>query len=137
MLRDGGRRNPATVHSRAIPFASDPSTCAATALLEWREASGGEGRVFLIADLTINRIVKRAVERAEGDATKYGAQSLRAGLATTAAEEGVSLGESMAATRHRSVDVAAGYVRPTSALTNRAHRAVVERLAQRGSRDST
>ena len=42
----------------------------------------------------------------------------------------VSPGEPMAATRHRSADVAATYVRPTIALRNAAHKAATEALAR-------
>lgn len=48
-----------------------------------------------------------AAQLAGHDPADYGAHSLRAGLATTAAEAGVSLGESMQATQHASATVAA------------------------------
>jgi integrase len=107
-----------------------PEGLPSAVLREWREASGGRGRVFSCHAETVSNCVKRCARKAGKDPDLYGAHSLRAGLATTAAEAGVSLAVSMAATRHRSAEVAAGYVRPAEALRNEAFRAAVDALSR-------
>jgi len=58
-----------------------------------------------------NRAVQRAVLRAGYDPKPYSAHSLRAGLATAAAEAGVSERAIMTQTGHRSLVVARRYIR--------------------------
>lgn len=111
----------------AIPRAVGPA-CPVRILLEWRK-SGCEGRIFPISASTVLRVAKRIATLAGLDPSLYGAHSLRAGLCTVAARAGVSLAESMQASRHKSADVAASYVRPVSALENRAHKAAADALA--------
>ena len=55
--------------------------------------------------------MQRAFKRAGLDPSLFGAHSLRAGLATAAALAGADLAAIMRQTRHKSVDVARGYVR--------------------------
>lgn len=111
----------------AIPRAVGPA-CSVRLLLEWRK-SGCEGRIFPISVDTVLRVAKRIAKLAGLDPSHYGAHSLRAGLCTVAARAGVSLAESMQASRHKSADVAASYFRPVSALENRAHKAAADALA--------
>ena len=58
-----------------------------------------------------NRLVQRAVARAGLPAGRYSAHSLRAGLATSAANACVSERAIMNQTGHRSLVVARGYIR--------------------------
>jgi integrase len=60
---------------------------------------------------TVALIVQRAAEAAGLNGAAYGGHSLRAGLATAAALAGADLQSIMRQTRHKSVDVARGYVR--------------------------
>ena len=114
----------------AVPYGTDPATCPARALAALRaEAARDDGdRVFDVCARTVARVVKRAAQIAGHDPAAFGGHSLRAGLATVAAQAGVSLAESMAATRHKSASVAASYVRPTSAMRNAAYTAAVSSL---------
>lgn len=84
-----------------IPWQPSPETCPVRALRAWVEAAGivagplwqavdrwdnlEPGR---LSDQSVARIVKRACRRAGIDPTRYAAHSLRAGLATSAAEAG-------------------------------------------------
>lgn len=113
----------------ALPRSSDLRTCPVQSLLAWKNRSTKE-RVFPLSAQAIADVVKRCVEKIGEISTNYSGHSMRAGLATNAAREGVSLGESMQATRHKSADVAAQYVRVASAFENRAHRAAVDALAR-------
>jgi site-specific recombinase XerD len=112
----------------AVPATGHAETCPATWLRRWRAESGGVGFVFACSERTIARLVQRAAALSGHDPAAYGAHSLRSGLATVAARGGVSLGEIMAATRHRSAQVAAGYLRAREQLANEAHRCAAEAL---------
>ena len=70
------------------------------------------------------RLVKQAAEGAGLDPTLYSGHSLRAGLATAAGDAGAGLAELMRQTRHRSTEVALGYLRPADLWRNN----VTERL---------
>ncbi len=71
-------------------------TCPVRALDAWMQAA---------------RMVKTYAARIGLDADRYGAHSLRAGLATSAAEAGVSERAIMNQTGHRSLPVMRGYIR--------------------------
>lgn len=116
-----------------IPYGSNPATCPVRALRVWLEATGitsgpllrpvnrhgtlGAGR---LTAASANRAVQRAVRQAGLDPTPYSAHSLRAGLATSAAEAGVSERAIMAQTGHRSLAVARGYIRSGSLFRDNA-----------------
>ena len=116
-----------------LPFGSNPGTCPVRALHGWCDTaaisagplfrpvsrSGKFGRGRLTA-ASANRAVQRAVARAGLDPRPYSAHSLRAGLATTAAEAGVSERSIMAQTGHRSLAVARGYIRSGSLFRDNA-----------------
>lgn len=110
-----------------VPYGSNPETCPVRAVEDWCQAARiDEGALFLTFDrrgrLTQNRlhpsavprIVRRAVKATGIDPEPYSAHSLRAGLATAAAEAGVSERAIMAQTGHRSLTVARGYIREGS-----------------------
>ncbi|MEN0077353.1 MAG: tyrosine-type recombinase/integrase [Paracraurococcus sp.] len=72
-----------------------------------------------LSDKAVWRLVKRAA--AEGglpDPGRYSGHSLRAGLATAAAEAGAGLADVMRQTRHKSSEVALGYLRPEDLWRN-------------------
>lgn len=110
----------------AIHKGRDPRLCAYEAHVAWLAASGiSDGPLFRplaglggagvrperMTDRNVALIVKHAAARAGLDPARYAAHSLRAGLATSAALAGADLLSIMRQTRHRSVDVARGYVR--------------------------
>ncbi|WP_199228266.1 tyrosine-type recombinase/integrase, partial [Azospirillum sp. Sp 7] len=64
-----------------------------------------------LSAMAVVRAVKGAAARAGLDPATVSGHSLRAGLATAAAQAGAPLLAIMAQTRHRSVQVARGYVR--------------------------
>lgn len=112
----------------AIPFVPVVSLCAARAVRQWLDTAGiTEGTVFrtfsLRSELSDRRIdgrdvailVQALTERAHvgGD---FGAHSLRAGFVTSAARAKVSLDSIARTTRHKSLTVLMGYVRPAQAF---------------------
>lgn len=118
-----------------IPYGSHPHTCPVRAVAAWREKSGlmdGEGALFRaitrhgkmqpgrLSDRAVALIVKQAAEAAGLDPTRYAGHSLRAGLATSAAQAGVSERSIMAQTGHKSVTVARRYIRDGSLFRDNA-----------------
>ena len=81
-----------------------------------------------LSDKAVARLVKQAALDAGLDAERYSGHSLRAGLATAAGDAGAGLAELMRQTRHRSSDVALGYLRPADLWRNN----VTERVFKAG-----
>jgi integrase len=116
-----------------VPYGSNPPTCPVRALRAWTDTAGittgplfrpvtrhgtiGPGR---LTAASVNRAVQRAVARAGYGPRPYSAHSLRAGLATSAAEVGVSERAIMAQTGHRSLSVARSYIRSGSLFRDNA-----------------
>ena len=63
-------------------------------------------------------LVKGTAGRAGLDPGRYSGHSLRAGLATAAGDTGASLPDLMRQTRHKSTEVALGYLRPADLWRN-------------------
>ena len=110
-----------------LPYGSNPSTCPVRSLQAWIEASAIEaGPVFRsvnrhgrlqpdrLSDKAVALVVKRRAEAAGLDPSRYAGHSLRAGLATAAANAGVSERAIMAQTGHRSVQMVRRYIRDGS-----------------------
>lgn len=114
-------------HSKTDQMGSSPRSCsnkpivgrAADALTAWLKASGiRDGPIFrqvrggkatdAISDHSVCKIVKNRAKLA-GLIGNFGAHSLRSGFVTEAGRRGVPLGEAMALTGHRSVDMFLGY----------------------------
>lgn len=121
----------------AIPFVAVVSLCAARALRQWLDAASiTEGPIFrsfsLRSELSDCRIDGRDVAtlvqalaargHVEGN---FGAHSLRAGFVTSAAKVKVSLDSIARTTRHKSLTVLMGYVRPAQAFDDVALTAIL------------
>lgn len=107
-----------------IPFGSSAETCPVRALETWKTASrqtggpvfpviGRAGKIFddALSDRAVARLVKQAVSSLGLDPAAFSGHSLRAGLATTAAANGVGERKIMDQTRHRSVSTVRSYIR--------------------------
>ena len=71
-----------------------------------------------LSDKAVARLVKGAATRAGLDPERYSGHSLRAGLATAAADAGAGLADLMRQTRHKSTQVALAYLRPADLWRN-------------------
>lgn len=71
-----------------------------------------------LSDKAVARLVKQAAADAGLEAERFSGHSLRAGLATAAGDAGAGLADLMRQTRHRSTDVALGYLRPADLWRN-------------------
>ncbi len=109
---------------KGIPYGRKPMTCPVRALRAWLDAADiVTGPVFRPIDRhgnikpqaltaqSVALIVKQAAGKAGYDPTVFAGHSLRAGLATAAAQAGVSERIIMAQTGHKSVTVARRYIR--------------------------
>jgi site-specific recombinase XerD len=77
-----------------------------------------------LSDKAVARLVKQAARDAGLDPERYSGHSLRAGLATAAGDAGAGLAELMRQTRHKSTEVALGYLRPADLWRNNVTEAV-------------
>jgi integrase len=77
-----------------------------------------------LSDKAVARLVKQAALDAGLDPERYSGHSLRAGLATAAGDAGAGLAELMRQTRHKSTEVALGYLRPADLWRNNVTEAV-------------
>ena len=71
-----------------------------------------------LSNKAVARLVKTAAAAAGLDPEKYSGHSLRAGLATAAGDQGAGLADLMRQTRHKSTEVALGYLRPADLWRN-------------------
>lgn len=112
----------------AVPSVANKSLCAVRATRRWLEASGiSEGAVFRTFSLQrqisdspldgqdVANLVQKLARNARLDGD-FGAHSLRAGFVTVAAQAKVSLDSIARTTRHKSLSVLMGYVRPAQAF---------------------
>jgi site-specific recombinase XerD len=110
-----------------IPYASNPETCPVRTVQAWLETAGiiegplfrsinrhGRMRASGLSAIDVARVVKKLVERAGLDPSKYAGHSLRAGHATSAAASGASERSIMNQTGHRSVQMVRRYIREGS-----------------------
>lgn len=110
-----------------IPYGSRPHTCPVRALLAWLEAAEIEaGPLFrgihrngtilprALSDKSVALIVKKTAEAAGLESALYAGHSLRSGLATSAAQAGVSERAIMKQTGHASVNMVRRYIRDGS-----------------------
>ena len=105
-----------------IPYARG-HCCPVKALRDWLEVAGiSEGAIFRtvtkygtvggqLSDYGVNRVIKERAKAIGFDPDKFSGHSLRSGLATSAAQAGVSSFKIMAQTGHRSERMLNRYVR--------------------------
>jgi len=110
-----------------IPYGSNPDTCPVRALAAWVEVAAiKDGPIFRpvnrygqvlagrLSGYAVALVVKRYAAQVGLDASRYAGHSLRAGLATSAADAGASERSIMAQTGHRSVAMVRRYIRDGS-----------------------
>ncbi len=109
---------------KGVPYGGNPDTCPVRAVQDWLAAAGiAAGPIFRpvdrhgnvstrrLSDRAVAEVVKRCAAAAGLDPAAYSGHSLRAGLATAAAQAGVSERAIMAQTGHTSVTMVRRYIR--------------------------
>lgn len=112
---------------KGIPYGSTPHTCPVRAVRAWKELAGitagplfrpitrhGQVRPRRLTGHAVATIVKRAATLAGLAPAHFSGHSLRAGLATAAAQAGVSERVIMQQTGHKSLPVLRRYIREGS-----------------------
>lgn len=107
-----------------IPYGSNPETCPVRNVQAWLEAASiAGGSVFRrvnrwgqvadvrLSDRAVALVVKHRAELTGLDPARFSGHSLRAGLATSAAEAGVGERSIMNQTRHKSLPMVRRYIR--------------------------
>ena len=115
-----------------VPFVEREDLCPVRALRRWLEIAeikegaiflrigkGGKGAMFAktynrLSEKMISLIIKRMANRSGYDSSKFSGHSLRAGLATAAAQAGISERAIMHITGHTSERTMRGYIRDGS-----------------------
>ncbi len=116
-----------------IPHGLHPDTCPVRAYTRWLDVSGitsghvfrrvnkgGHMRTEAITPQAVYFVVKRRCTQAGLDPAKFGADSLRSGLATQAALNGASIHSIMAQTGHKSVATCRRIIRDSQLLCDNA-----------------
>jgi len=115
-----------------IPYGSHPASCPVRATRAWLAAAGiAEGALFRgvdrhgnllgrLSDKGVARVVQRAAAAAGLDPKNYAGHSLRAGLATAAAQGGAPERVIMAQTGHKSTAMVRRYIRDGELFTDNA-----------------
>jgi len=105
------------------------------ALLEFRITHGPIFRRILndrivepLKDAAVREIVRRRAKMAHEPLGKLSAHSLRSGFVTEAGKQGISLGETMAMTGHRSIQTVMGYYQSGELSTSRAARLLDQKV---------
>jgi site-specific recombinase XerD len=117
---------------KGIPYGHEYKTCPVRAWKAWKEAAGiTDGYAFRsitrhskigvsLSDRAVAEIIKRRAKVAGLAYTEFSGHSLRAGLATAAAQAGVSERVIAKQTGHKSLPVLRGYIREGSLFTENA-----------------
>jgi site-specific recombinase XerD len=117
---------------KGIPYGHEYKTCPVRAWKTWKEAAGiTDGYAFRsitrhsklgasLSDRAVAEIIKRRAKVAGLAYTEFSGHSLRAGLATAAAQAGVSERVIAKQTGHKSLPVLRGYIREGSLFTENA-----------------
>jgi integrase len=121
----------------AVPYVANRSLCAVRAVKTWLEASSiMAGPLFQSFNLQremlptpidgrdVANLVKKLASKARLDGD-FSGHSLRAGFATSAASAKASLDAIARTTRHKSLSVLMGYVRPAQAFDDTALSSVI------------
>lgn len=117
---------------KGIPYGHEYKTCPVRAWKAWKEAAGvTDGYAFRsitrhsklgasLSDRAVAEVIKRRAKAAGLEYTEFSGHSLRAGLATAAAQAGVSERVIAKQTGHKSLPVLRGYIREGSLFTENA-----------------
>ena len=109
---------------KAIPYFDNKEFCPVIALTNFLnykfKNKKKEGKIFDISDKSVALIIKRYVEKAGLDPSKYAGHSLRSGFATTAAEFGAEERNIMAMMGHKTTQMVRRYIQEANLFKNNA-----------------
>lgn len=106
--------------TKAIPYFKDKNFCPVVSIKNWIEIikSKTNSLVFDISDKMVAILIKKNLQKAGFDNTKYSGHSLRSGFATVAADHGADEKSIMNMTGHKSSTMVRRYIKETNLFKN-------------------
>ena len=108
---------------KAIPYFDNQEFCPVLALKDYinkKNSKNSANRIFEISDKSVALIIKKYVQKAGLDSSRYAGHSLRSGFATTAAEFGAEERNIMATTGHKTTQMVRRYIKEANLFKNNA-----------------
>ena len=106
--------------TKAIPYFKDKNFCPVVSIKNWIDIikSKTNSLVFDISDKMVAVLIKKYLQKAGFDNTKYSGHSLRSGFATVAADHGADEKSIMNMTGHKSSSMVRRYIKETNLFKN-------------------
>jgi site-specific recombinase XerD len=106
--------------TKAIPYFKDKNFCPVVSIKNWIEIikSKTNSLIFDISDKMVAILIKKYLQKAGFDNTKYSGHSLRSGFATVAADHGADEKSIMDMTGHKSSTMVRRYIKETNLFKN-------------------
>ena len=108
---------------KAIPYFENKEFCPVTAIKNYinsKFTKSNEEKIFDLSDKSVALIIKKYVNKAGLDSSRYSGHSLRSGFATTAAEFGAEERNIMAMTGHKTTQMVRRYIHEANLFKNNA-----------------
>ena len=106
--------------TKAIPYFKDKNFCPVVSIKNWIEIikSKTNSLIFDISDKMVAVLIKKYLQKAGFDNTKYSGHSLRSGFATVAADHGADEKSIMNMTGHKSSTMVRRYIKEINLFKN-------------------
>jgi len=106
--------------TKAIPYFKDKNLCPVVSIKNWIELIKNKTNflIFDISDKMVAVLIKKYLQKAGFDNTKYSGHSLRSGFATVAADHGADEKSIMNMTGHKSSTMVRRYIKETNLFKN-------------------
>ena len=106
--------------TKAIPYFKDKNFCPVVSIKNWIEIIKSKTNclIFDISDKMVAVLIKKYLQKAGFDNTKYSGHSLRSGFATVAADHGADEKSIMNMTGHKSSTMVRRYIKETNLFKN-------------------
>jgi site-specific recombinase XerD len=106
--------------TKAIPYFKDKTFCPVVSIKNWIEIIKNKTNslIFDISDKMVAVLIKKYLQKAGFDNTKYSGHSLRSGFATVAADHGADEKSIMNMTGHKSSSMVRRYIKETNLFKN-------------------
>ena len=106
--------------TKAIPYFKDKNFCPVVSIKNWIETKKNKTNslIFDISDKMVAVLIKKYLQKAGFDKTKYSGHSLRSGFATVAADHGADEKSIMNMTGHKSSTMVRRYIKETNLFKN-------------------
>ena len=106
--------------TKAIPYFKDKNFCPVVSIKNWIEIIKNKKNslIFDISDKMVAVLIKKYLQKAGFDNTKYSGHSLRSGFATVAADHGADEKSIMNMTGHKSSTMVRRYIKETNLFKN-------------------